>query len=129
MKYFLTLLLVVFSATVFAQSATAEKEAKEEIPSTTPSNQVNKTIAGTVSDIWDNSRIPGVNVLVLGTTQGTMTDNLGHFWLYVPEDSELVLLFTFIGYQPQAVPLTSATVYDVQLTPDIFLSLDDRMKR
>jgi len=50
--------------------------------------------------------LPGVTVIVKGTTQGTTTDTDGNFSLTVPQGS--VLLFSFIGFNPQEVPVQEA---------------------
>ncbi|RZK54856.1 MAG: SusC/RagA family TonB-linked outer membrane protein, partial [Hymenobacter sp.] len=51
--------------------------------------------------------LPGVTVVVKGTTQGTTTDAEGNFSLSVPEGS--VLQFSFIGFSPQEVTVREAT--------------------
>lgn len=61
--------------------------------------------------------LPGVNVLVKGTTMGTVTDSEGKFSLNV-SSAESVLVFSFIGYQIQEVPLGGQSVVNVQLVPD-----------
>ncbi|MBW3130198.1 TonB-dependent receptor [Hymenobacter profundi] len=51
--------------------------------------------------------LPGVSVVVKGTTTGTSTDGNGAFTLVVPENS--VLVFSFVGYTRQEVPVNGAT--------------------
>jgi len=60
--------------------------------------------------------IPGVNVLVKGTTTGTQTDVEGRYTLTVPENA--TLLFSFIGYTTQEVPVNGRTILRVSLVPD-----------
>ncbi|PGH40180.1 MAG: SusC/RagA family TonB-linked outer membrane protein, partial [Candidatus Nephrothrix sp. EaCA] len=60
--------------------------------------------------------LPGVNVLVKGTTHGASTDIDGKYVLET-ENSEAVLVFTFVGYLTQEIPLNSQSVIDVQLAP------------
>ena len=67
-------------------------------------------ITGTVSD--KNGPIPGVNVVVTGTTQGTMTDILGKYTIEVPKGSKS-LSFSFIGMEPQEITIGTLTQIDV----------------
>lgn len=57
----------------------------------------------------DGGPIPGVNVLVKGTTVGTTTDFDGYYSLTVPNDAEL-LVFSFIGLIPKEIPITSSNI-------------------
>lgn len=72
-----------------------------------------KTISGNVTDP-DNTPIPGVNVLVKGTTQGTITDIEGNYQLTVPEDTE-TLVFSFVGYQTQEMAINGRSIIDLSL--------------
>lgn len=58
--------------------------------------------------------LPGVSILLKGTTRGTSTNEAGTYTLEVPE-SEGILIFSSIGYIPQEVPLASNTVVNVTL--------------
>lgn len=75
------------------------------------------SISGIVSDDLSNP-IPGVNVLVKGTTNGTTTDFEGKYSLVVSEEAA-VLVFSFIGYITQEVPAAGRSVIDVVLTEDV----------
>ncbi|HEX8424923.1 TonB-dependent receptor [Hymenobacter sp.] len=61
--------------------------------------------------------MPGVSVSVKGTSTGTVTDNDGNFKLDVP-DASAVLVFSFVGYLSQEVPVGSQTTLSVKLAPD-----------
>jgi len=74
------------------------------------------TITGTVTDASNGKTLPGVNILVEGTTIGTSTDNNGHYELKVPSSQD-TLRFSFIGYQKQSVPIKGRDKIDVALTP------------
>jgi TonB-linked SusC/RagA family outer membrane protein len=75
------------------------------------------SIAGRVTSETGES-MPGVNVLVKGTTIGTTTDADGQYKLEAPNGSG-TLIFSFIGYLPQEVPVNERAVVDIQLQPDI----------
>jgi TonB-linked SusC/RagA family outer membrane protein len=75
------------------------------------------TVKGTVRD-ESGSGLPGVNILVKGTTNGTTSDASGAFTIDVP-GNESVLVFSFIGYETQEVPVGGRTTVDVSLVPSI----------
>jgi TonB-linked SusC/RagA family outer membrane protein len=74
------------------------------------------TITGTVSE-EDGTPLPGVNVVVKGTTIGTVTDSNGAFSLDVPSP-DAVLVFSFIGFISQEIPISGQTVVNVTLKAD-----------
>jgi TonB-linked SusC/RagA family outer membrane protein len=71
-----------------------------------------RTITGTVTDVDDGSTLPGVSVVVKGTSIGTVTDIDGKFSLNVPSDAK-VLRLSFIGFETKEITLTSANNYAV----------------
>lgn len=75
------------------------------------------TITGTVTDAGDGTTIPGVNILVKGTYQGTTTDIDGKYRINTPR-SGAVLVFSFIGYTSQEVPVGNQTVINVTLAQE-----------
>ena len=77
-----------------------------------------KTITGQVTDLSNEETLPGVNVLVKGTTIGTVTDVEGNYRLTVPDDAE-TLVFSSVGYTAEEVAIGNQTVVNVQLAPDI----------
>lgn len=74
----------------------------------------NRIITGTVTSASDKLPIPGVNVLVKGTSIGTQTNTAGKYSISVP-DGNVTLIFNFIGYQPQYINVGSNTKIDVIL--------------
>ncbi len=80
-------------------------------------------VSGSVTDAENNLSLPGVNVLVRGTTIGTSTDGDGKFTIEIP-DENAILLFSFIGYQTKEVAVGNQTVIDVILETDV-TSLQD----
>lgn len=65
----------------------------------------------------ENEPLPGVTILVQGTTNGTVTDIDGKYALEVPTDA--VLDFSFIGYLKQSVSVGGRSTIDVSMAPDI----------
>ncbi len=61
--------------------------------------------------------LPGVNILIKGTRQGTVTDAGGTFTLRVP-DEKAVLVFSFVGYISQEVTVGSQTSINILLEVD-----------
>src|SRR5690606_5670590 len=75
----------------------------------------NIRISGTVTD-KNGEPIPGVSIVVRGLSIGIATDIDGKYSLNVPENA--VLVFSFIGYQSQSVPVGDRSVLDVVLIED-----------
>lgn len=73
-----------------------------------------RTITGMVTDADDGSSLPGVSVVVKGTSIGTVTDVNGKFSISAPADAE-VLVFSFVGMQPKEVTIGTTSNYNVSL--------------
>lgn len=73
-------------------------------------------VSGTVSDNT-GAPVPGVNILVKNTTQGTVTNLDGAYRIQVP-DENTVLIFSFVGYETREVPVNGRSEIDVTLAPD-----------
>ena len=80
-----------------------------------------KEISGTVTDSQGNT-LPGVSILIKGTTVGTITDYEGHYTMSVPAGS--VLQFSFIGFVTQEIEVTDQTILDVTLAEEL-MELDE----
>lgn len=80
-----------------------------------------RVVTGTVVD-ETGAGMPGVNVLVKGTPQGTVTSAQGAFSISVPQNATLV--FTFVGYKTTEVPVGDRSTIDLSLEPDA-TSLDE----
>ena len=76
------------------------------------------TVSGTVTSQADGLPVPGVNVIVKGTSTGTTTDSEGKYSI-TAESENSVLVFSFIGYLTQEVTIGSRTTVDVVLVDDI----------
>ncbi|MDW7691124.1 TonB-dependent receptor [Flammeovirgaceae bacterium SG7u.111] len=75
-----------------------------------------QTITGTVTDSGDGSPLPGVSILVKGTTTGTITNIDGQYTLNVGGGS--ILVFSFVGYKAQEVMIEGKTSIDIVLELD-----------
>ncbi|WP_097128674.1 SusC/RagA family TonB-linked outer membrane protein [Spirosoma fluviale] len=75
-----------------------------------------QTVTGTVSD-EAGVTLPGVSVVIKGTTRGTSTDADGAFRLVVP-DAQAVLVFSYVGYEPQEVGVNNQTSFKITLKAD-----------
>ena len=75
-----------------------------------------QTVSGVVSDA--SGPIPGVNVLVKGTTTGTQTDFDGNYSVNV-SSADAVLVFSFLGYSTQEIPVNGQTTINVTLEEDV----------
>ena len=76
----------------------------------------NNTVTGTVTD-QENEGLPGVTVLVQGTTRGTITDVNGNYTIEVNSDEKLA--FSYVGFETQIVELNGRSRIDITLMPDI----------
>lgn len=74
-----------------------------------------KTITGTVSD-GDALPLPGVNIVVQGTTNGTQTDFDGNYAIEASEGQSLV--FSYIGFKNETRAVGASDVINLQLTED-----------
>ena len=75
--------------------------------------QQTKTVVGTVKDDGGVS-LPGVTVVVKGTTTGTVTDMDGNFRMEIPADAQ-TLQFSFVGMKTQDVAIAGTTTFDIVL--------------
>jgi len=77
-----------------------------------------RVVSGKVSATEDGTTLPGVNVVLKGTTNGTVTDTDGNYKLTVPAEGG-ALVFSFIGLQTSEVSIGDRSVIDVQLGLDV----------
>ncbi len=75
------------------------------------SNQQSKKISGTVTD-EAGLPLPGVTILIKGTTSGTVTDMDGKFSMNIP-GSQSVFVFSFVGYTPQEISVGAQSNYNI----------------
>ncbi|MBL6447874.1 SusC/RagA family TonB-linked outer membrane protein [Fulvivirga sp. 29W222] len=77
-----------------------------------------RTVSGKVTSIDDGTALPGVNVVLKGTTTGTVTDIDGNYKLSVPS-GEGTLVFSFIGLATEEIAIGTRSIIDVQMSQDV----------
>ncbi|MDX1641681.1 MAG: SusC/RagA family TonB-linked outer membrane protein, partial [Balneolaceae bacterium] len=100
MTPYLRILFILFSVMILVNSGYAQQ------------------IEGIVTDANSGEILPGVNVIIKGTSQGTATGMDGSYSLNVPSLQD-TLMFSFIGYQPQEIPINGRTEIDVELQQQV----------
>jgi len=80
--------------------------------------QNQQSIKGTITD-GKNETLPGVSVVIKGTVQATTTDIDGHY--SIQASPQAVLVFSFVGFQSQEIPVNNQTTLNVKL-------LEERIK-
>lgn len=76
-----------------------------------------QAVKGTVTD-ENGAPLPGVNVVIDSTTSGTTTDLDGRYVISL-EEGQNVLVFSFVGYKTQRVPVNGRTQVDIQMKEDV----------
>jgi len=74
-------------------------------------------VKGTVTSSADGEPLPGVSIVVKGTTTGVLTDINGAYSLTVPANSTLI--FSFVGMKPQEKVITSSTTLNIVMESDV----------
>lgn len=75
-------------------------------------------VSGKVTDLSTGEAMPGVNVVIKGTNIGAVTDVEGKYTLSVT-DKNATLIFSFIGYVTQEIPLAGQTTINVALASEV----------
>lgn len=85
--------------------------------STVPVTAQNREVRGVVTDSGTGEALIGVNVIVEGSTQGTITDFEGHYSLSIPSDiSNPKLRFTYLGYSDIEIEIGNQRTINVSMT-------------
>lgn len=93
-----TIIWTLFILLFFASAATAQSH----------------EVTGTVTDAETGESVPGVNIMIQGTTQGTTTNLDGEYQLNAEPDA--VLVFSYVGYETVETPIEARNVINIQLT-------------
>ncbi|MFN8355418.1 MAG: TonB-dependent receptor [Spirosomataceae bacterium] len=104
---------ILLKKTTTEQGVLPNVERDDNIPKEAPE----LAVSGTVTD-ETGAGIPGVNVVIKGTTRGVTTSPTGAYRIAVP-DEKAVLVFSFVGYQVQEEVVGSRTAIDVKLKTDL----------
>ena len=78
----------------------------------------NRRVTGTVTDGNTGETLPGVSILVKGSSVGTTTNTDGKFTINVPDKKETAIIFSFVGYLPETVVLGARSEVSVGLKTD-----------
>lgn len=116
---FLTTVLSLVFSVCFVFPAFSADDKGSEMSNESNSNQLqqSKSITGKVVD-EDGVALPGVSVVVKGSTNGTITDIDGKYTLSVPSSAK-TLVFSFIGMTPKEVLIGTQSQIDVTLESGI----------
>lgn len=76
------------------------------------------TVTGKITGSLDGEGLPGVNVVLKGSQEGTITDLNGTYTLVV-QDENSVLVFSYVGYNSEEIAVGSRTVIDIEMIEDI----------
>lgn len=91
----------------------------KNISTSVSSQQLNERVSGIVTDADTNEPLGGVNISVKGNQAiGTTTDDEGRYSLDVPNSTD-VLVFSFISYAQQEIPVNNRTVVNVSMSLEI----------
>jgi hypothetical protein len=77
-----------------------------------------RVVSGKVTSADDGTGLPGVSVLVQGTTKGTATDTNGAYSVSLAS-GESTLVFSFIGFKTQTIAVSAQSTVDIILETDI----------
>ncbi|WP_461081943.1 SusC/RagA family TonB-linked outer membrane protein [Spirosoma flavus] len=77
-----------------------------------------RRISGKVTSAEDNLPLPGVSVVLKGTTRGANTDASGTYSIDIPGSGAATLVFSFVGVATQEVAVGNQSVVDVKLVSD-----------
>jgi TonB-linked SusC/RagA family outer membrane protein len=107
---------IILSRLTAAPTSSAVEE-KLEAPAPNFEALADLQVTGTVLDD-KGAGLPGVSVFIKGTQKGTTTDQNGKFILGVADD-KAVLVFSFVGFEPQEVIVGNRTMVNVTLKVDV----------
>jgi TonB-linked SusC/RagA family outer membrane protein len=120
--YYQGFILILITSSLFTAPASVSATATEtgavfDYSGTVLEVRQEHSVTGRVVD-ENGSGLPGVAVILKGTTRGTSTDAEGSYRLNVP-DGTGTLVFSFIGYANQEVPINNQSTINVSMTVDV----------
>lgn len=78
-----------------------------------------ETVQGVVTSEAGDEGLPGVAIVVQGTSNGTISDIDGNYKLSIPDADEAILEFSFIGYKKEVVSVNGRTIINVKMSEDV----------
>lgn len=81
-----------------------------------PAQKLQHEVTGEVTDAQSGETLPGVNVMVEGTTAGASTNAEGKYSVVAPTPTD-TLIFSFVGYETKVVPINERSTINVTLSP------------
>jgi len=82
------------------------------------------TVKGVVRSREDKSTLPGVNVILKGSTHGTVTDANGYFEFPVALKEGDVLIFAFIGLETQEYKVPNESKQSIEIEMELYMNMD-----
>ena len=110
-KFLLSLSFLILFSLGFASQSRLNAAGSSEL------QQQQQTISGQVTDVETGEPLPGVNIMVKGTAQGTVTNQSGEYEIQVSEE-DAILVFSYVGYKERELPVGSSPM-NVELVPDV----------
>jgi len=114
LNYWLCRLCIVIFCLIFTGLTALAKDGEE----TGKATAQERVITGKVVAASSGETLPGVNIVLKGTTTGTVTDVNGYFELNVPSEGG-TLVFSFVGYLPEEMDIGNQSVIDMTMVEDI----------
>ena len=109
-KIYALIISAFFLLTGFSEAANIPMPSSTRVPGAAPGIK----ITGKVTDSQTGETIIGAIITIKNTTNGTTTDVDGNYTITVP-DADAILVFSFIGYDPQEITVKAQTVINVVL--------------
>ncbi len=116
-------LILLFIGTVGSYAANSSSSTK---PINEPNVRLQVTeVTGTVTDN-EGEALPGVNIVIRGTTVGGATDLNGNYTIQIPagQDQPVILVFSYVGFESQEIEVGNQTNIDIVLEVES-LGLDE----
>lgn len=110
------LVLLMLGLAVFLQARA--NPWNEAVPLLRVVQSPQREVSGTVTDAGTGETLPGVSIIIKGTTLGTVSDMDGRYRIAV-SDEDAVLVFSFLGFKSQEIAVRSASSFDVALSADV----------
>lgn len=98
--------------------AAMKKESSGSLSRRAAVNVDTRTISGKITSSEDGEALPGVNILVKGTTAGSVSDMDGAYLIEVPSDTA-TLVVASVGFETAEIKVKDARELDVEISPDV----------